>query len=120
MGQVSSPGLAVCWPSAIVRPTWMRTRSPAAIDWATSSPASGSTPITRVRGETAAHTVAHPEMRPPPPTGTMSTSSASTSSSSSSATVPWPAITRALSNGCTSTMPRSAASSWTSSSRSSP
>ena len=75
MGQVSSPGAAACWPSAMVWPTWMRTRSPAASERATSSPASGSTPITRVCGERAAHTVAQPAMSPPPPTGTSNASS---------------------------------------------
>ena len=29
-GNVSSPGIGSCWPSAIVRGTWIRTRSPAA------------------------------------------------------------------------------------------
>ena len=35
-----------------------------------SSPASGSTPISRHREETAAATAAQPEIRPPPPTQT--------------------------------------------------
>ena len=47
-GNVSSPGIGSCWPSAIVRGTSIRTRSPAASERWKSSPASGSTPITRV------------------------------------------------------------------------
>ena len=59
-GKVSSPGIGSCWPSAIVRGTSMRTRSPAASERTKSSPASGSTPITRVSGESALIAVAQP------------------------------------------------------------
>ena len=47
---VSSPGSVACSPSAIVRGTSMRTRSPAASERRVSSPASGSTPTTRISG----------------------------------------------------------------------
>ena len=96
-GNVSSPGIGSCWPSAIVRGTSMRTRSPAASERLKSSPASGSTPITRVSGESARAAVAAPDSSPPPPSGTSSTSSGPASSISSSVAVPWPAITRSSS-----------------------
>ena len=47
---VSAPGVVACSPSAIVRGTPMSTRSPAASDRRVSSPASGSTPTTRIPG----------------------------------------------------------------------
>ena len=53
IGQVSSPGVASCWPSAIVGPTVTRSRRPEAFERATSSLACGSTPTTRVAGESA-------------------------------------------------------------------
>ena len=74
-GNVSSPGIGSCWPSAIVRGTSIRTRSPAASERTKSSPASGSTPITRVSGESAVTAVAQPASRPPPPRQTSRTSS---------------------------------------------
>ena len=49
IGHVSSPGVASCWPSAIVWPTVTRSRRPDAFERATSSVACGSTPTTRVR-----------------------------------------------------------------------
>ena len=72
---VSSPGIGSCWPSAIVRGTGIRTRSPAASERRVSSPASGSTPITRTSGASSAAAVAQPAISPPPPTHTSSTSS---------------------------------------------
>ena len=48
--KVSSPGASDWSPSAIVRGTSIRTRSPAASERRVSSPASGSTPTTRMRG----------------------------------------------------------------------
>ena len=44
-----------------------------------------------------------PPTRPPPPTGTTTASRSGTCSSSSRPIVPWPAMTRASSNGCTNT-----------------
>ncbi len=117
-GQVSSPGIAVCWPSAIVGPTCTRTRSPAASERLTSSDASGSTPITRVCGASAAITVAQPEIRPPPPTGT-SRMSGAPSSQQLERDRPLPGHHSGSSKGCTSVRPRSAASARTSASRSS-
>ena len=92
-GKVSSPGIGSCWPSAIVRGTSIRTRSPAASERTKSSPASGSTPITRVSGDSAgdrgraARRAGRRRRRQ-----TSSTSSGPASSSSSSAAVPWPAM----------------------------
>ena len=60
-------GVGSCWPSAIVRGTWIRTRSPASSERLTSSPASGSTPTTRTSRHASA-TVAQPAISPPPPT----------------------------------------------------
>ena len=107
-----------CWPSAIVRGTSIRTRSPAASERRTSSPASGSMPMTRTSGSSAFAAVAQPAISPPPPTQTSSTSSGPASSISSSATVPWPAITRSSSYGWIGISPRSATSSASNASRS--
>ena len=58
--KVSSPGSVACRPSAIVRGTSIRTRSPAASERRVSSPASGSTPTTRIPGRKAFAAVAQP------------------------------------------------------------
>ena len=76
---VSSPGSSAWSPSAIVRGTSIRTRSPAASERRVSSPASGSTPTTRIAGRSAFAAVEQPAISPPPPTGTTSTSSSGTS-----------------------------------------
>ena len=96
---VSAPGIVACSPSAIVRGTSIAIRSRASSERRVSSPASGSTPTTRVCGGVRLAAVAQPATRPPPPTGTTSTSSGPASSSSSSAAVPWPAITSRSSYG---------------------
>ena len=96
-GKVRSPGMSSCWPSAIVRPTGTRTRSPAASERRVSSPTSGSTPTTAHAGHSAVAAVEQPAISPPPPTGTSSTSSSPPSSISSSAAVPWPAMIRSSS-----------------------
>src|SRR5579875_2857290 len=107
---VSSPGSAACNPSAIVRGTSIRMRRPASSERRVSSPASGSTPTTRIPGRSAFAAVEQPAISPPPPIGTTSRSRSGTSRRSSSATVPWPAITSGSSYGFTSSRPRSAAS----------
>ena len=72
---------------------------------AASSALAGSAPKTLAAWSRDLTAIAVPESSPPPPTGAITMSSSGNSSINSSAAVPWPAITRTSSKGCTSVAP---------------